>query len=485
MIRVPWEFWPPLVAVLGFILALFASGHVVLRKRDSRSAAGWMGVIWLVPIVGSILYFLLGINRIRRHATKVHRIRPKPPQPALVAPSHPEDLSRAISPRVEHLEGLARIGAGVLKRPMEAGNCVVPLFGGDEAYPAMLRAIDEAQSTISLVTYIFDNDRAGHLFADALIRARQRGVAVRVLIDAVGARYTFPPIDRYLRRGGIPSARFMPSLAPAALPYLNLRNHRKIMVIDGHIGFTGGINIREGCMRSLDPKPSHPVNDLHFRLDGPVVAHLQEAFADDWAFTTGEILQSDGWFPPLTPCGSVLARGISAGPDEDFETLRWILLGAVSSAKRSIRIVTPYFLPDAPLINALNVAALRGVRVDVVLPEKGNLALVQWASTAQLWQILERGCRVHLSPAPFDHSKVMVVDEAWSLIGSANWDARSLRLNFEFNVECYDENLAARLDEFVSERIASGREITLADVDGRSLPVRLRDGVARLFSPYL
>lgn len=485
MIRVPWELWPPVLAALGFVAALIASGHVVLYKRDARSAAGWMGVIWLVPIVGSILYFLLGINRIRRQATKVHRVRPKPPVPATVAPSEPEDLSRAISPRVEHLEGLARIGVGVLKRPIEAGNCVVPLVDGDEAYPAMLRAIEEARSTITLVTYIFDNDRAGHLFADALVRARQRGVEVRVLIDAVGARYTWPPIDRYLRRGGIPSARFMPSLAPAALPYMNLRNHRKIMVVDGCMGFTGGINIREGCMRSLDPRPTHPVQDLHFRIEGPVVAHLQEAFADDWAFTTGEILKGDGWFPLLQPCGSVLARGISGGPDEDFETLRWILLGAVSSAKRSIRIVTPYFLPDAPLITALNVAALRGVQVELVIPEKGNLALVQWASTAQLWQILERGCRVYLSPPPFDHSKLMVVDRAWSLVGSANWDPRSLRLNFEFNVECYDEALAARLDELASERIAKSREITLADVDGRSLPIRLRDGVARLFSPYL
>lgn len=483
--EIPMELWSSLIGVLVFFVSVISSGHAVIFKRDSRAAAGWVGVIWLVPLLGATLYLLLGINRIQRQAHKVHRDRPKPPSPSTVAPSQPEELKVKVSPRVEHLEGLARVGGQVSSRQVEAGNCVVPLLGGDEAYSRMLKAIDEAERSISLVTYIFDNDRAGQLFAEALIRAKKRGVEVRVLIDAVGARYSWPPIDRYLRRNGVPCARFLPSLMPALLPYLNLRNHRKIMVVDGKLGFTGGINIREGCLQNLDPKPSHPVMDLHFLLEGPVVAHLQEAFADDWAFTTKEILKGDLWFPKLEVCGPVLARGIAAGPDEDFEALRWVLMAALSAARRSVRIITPYFLPDASLIMALNLAALRGVEVDVVIPEKGNLALVQWASTAQLWQILQHGCRVHLSPEPFDHSKLMVVDRAWSMFGSANWDPRSLRLNFEFNVECYNENLAGRVDDYVQGRIAVSKQISHRDVNRRPLPIRVRDGVARLFAPYL
>ena len=184
------------------------------------------------------------------------------------------------------------------------------------------------------------------------------------------------------------------------------------------------MNIREGCLLSLNP--SHPVQDLHFRVEGPVVAHLQEALTEDWAFCTGEELHGERWFPPLGPAGSVIARGIVDGPDEDFEKLRLSLLGAVACARCSLLIVTPYFLPDSALITALNVAALRGVEVDIILPQKGNLPVVQWASTAQLWQNVQRGCRVFLSPPPFDHSKLMVVDGAWTLIGSANWDARHL-----------------------------------------------------------
>jgi cardiolipin synthase len=243
------------------------------------------------------------------------------------------------------------------------------------------------------------------------------------------------------------------------------------------------MNIREGCCPEFAPR--HPLRDAHFRVEGPVVAHLQEAFAGDWVFCTGEALRGEAWFPPLAPAGGTLARGVTDGPDEDFEKLRLILLGALSVARRSVRVVTPYFLPDAALIGSLNIAALRGVEIDLLLPARGNLRVVQWASTAMLWQVLERGCRVWQSPAPFDHTKLVVVDGAWTLLGSANWDARSLRLNFEFNLECYDRGLAGRLEEWFDGRRRQARPLTLADVDGRRLAVKVRDGLARLLSPYL
>jgi cardiolipin synthase len=270
---------------------------------------------------------------------------------------------------------------------------------------------------------------------------------------------------------------------PSWLPFFNLRNHRKILVADGRIGFTGGMNVRDDFLAGPD-RPD-PFLDLQVRLEGPVVSHLQGAFAEDWSFTTGERLDGVAFFPAIPPAGPVVARGITDGPDEDFETIRWMLLGALATARTSVRIVTPYFLPDPALVTALSIAAMRGVEVDIVIPERGNLRLVQWAQTAQLWQVLARGCRIWLTPPPFDHSKMMTVDGAWSLLGSANWDPRSLRLNFELDVECYDPGLGARVEALVSERLARSRPVTLADVDSRPLPVKLRDGVARLFSPYL
>jgi cardiolipin synthase len=310
-----------------------------------------------------------------------------------------------------------------------------------------------------------------------------RGVEVRVLIDSVGSRYTFPSIVPRLRKLRVRVERFMRTYVPKSIKYTNLRTHRKILVVDGRIGFTGGLNIREGALLSLQPRA--PLHDMHFRFEGPVVAHLQEVFVEDWAFASGEVLQGEHWFPELNVAGDVLARGIPNGPDEDFGEMRTTLIGALSCARSRVVVLTPYFLPDDALAEALNVAALRGVQVDIILPEANNLALVKWASAAMLFQVLERGCRVWFSAPPFDHTKLMLVDDVWTLLGSANWDPRSLRLNFEFNVECYDFALAAQLNEIVCQRLARARQIELKDLDSRALLIKLRDGIARLFSPYL
>ena len=476
-------FWPYVAAVLNVVLALVATGHAVLSKRDTRAAIGWVGVIWLAPFLGVLLYVWLGINRIERRARSLRAERPRPGSSSGLGECPAEVPDQAGTLAGTPLEPLVKLVRDVTRRPLLAGNRVTPLVNGDQAYPAMLQAIDEAARSITLTTYIFDHDPTGQRFLEALRRAVSRHVEVRVLIDYVGAHYSWRPIPRWLRRAGIPCAQFLPTLIPWRFQYSNLRSHRKILVVDGRIGFTGGINIHAG--NCLERQPRHPVQDLHFRLTGPVVAQLQAVFADDWAFCTGELLQGEPWFSAVEPEGPVLARGIPDGPDDDFETLRLTLLGAIACARSSVLVVTPYFLPDASLIAALNVAALRGVQVDIVLPAENDLALVQWASTALLWQVLERGCRVWLSPPPFDHTKLMLVDELWTLLGSANWDPRSLRLNFEFNVECYDRELATSLTDLVRSKIQQSRPLSLADVDGRSLPIRLRDGVARLFSPYL
>jgi cardiolipin synthase len=334
-----------------------------------------------------------------------------------------------------------------------------------------------------MVTYIFDVDRVGRRFVEALSRAAGRGVQVRVLIDGVGAAYSKPRAPAVLDQRGIRVAQFGGSLVPWRMAYLNLRNHRKILVVDGRLGFAGGLNIRESSCLSLGSR--HPVRDLHFELEGPVVGELVDAFAKDWTHTTGEHLEGEAWRPSLADCGPTTARGVSDGPDEDFEKLHWSILAALRSARRHVRILTPYFLPDQALISALNVVSLGGVRLDIVIPEVNNLRIVGWAMRAQLARVMEHGARVWLSPPPFDHSKLMLVDEGWALFGSGNWDPRSLRLNFEFNVECYDRDLVSQLDGIVAEKIDDARPLSRDELDRRSLPEKLRDGTAWLFSPYL
>jgi cardiolipin synthase len=474
--------WPYLFAVLHTALMLAAAGHVVLTKRDSRAAIGWIGIICLTPIFGTILYFLLGLNRIHRKARSIKKAQGGR-LPGIHQAVSEDVLLKVLGEENEHLLPLARYVAGVTGLPLLDGNHITPLVGGRQAFEEMLQAIDGATTSIAMMTYIFDNDPLGHRFVQALARAQKRGVAVRLLIDDVGARYTWPSIKHYLRKYDLTFATFLPTLIPGKFHYTNLRNHRKIMIVDGKHGFTGGMNIRQGHL--CEPGSKGSVQDVHFRVEGPVVAHLREVLAFDWEFTTGERLEGEAWAPNLEPAGQTLCRGIPDGPDFDTDKILLSILGAIGCARASLDIVTPYFLPDQPLISALTVAAMRGVAVNIILPEKNNLALVQWASTAQLWQVLQRGCRVWLSPPPFDHSKLMVVDGTWSFVGSANWDSRSLRLNFEFNVESYDHGLAAELACLVGEKRAKSREITLADVDGRPLWMRLRDGVCRLALPYL
>ncbi|MFO1478472.1 MAG: phospholipase D-like domain-containing protein [Verrucomicrobiota bacterium] len=471
------------IAIATVFVAIPASAHAILYKRDSRAAMLWLGFIWLMPLLGGVFYFILGINRIKRRAVllrgSLERYRTAPH----ATPCLPGELDRHLPAHGRHLNSLAEAVHQLVTRPLVPGNRIEMLVNGDQAYPAMLDAIDHATRTVSLSSYIFDRDAVGLEFAAALGRAVKRGVEVRVLVDATGARYSWPSILRVLRREGVRYARFLPTFPYWQLLSVNLRSHRKILVVDGQVGFTGGMNIRIG--HCLQRHPKAPVQDLHFRLEGPVVAQLQEAFADDWLFADGESLRGDGWFPALQSRGPVIARGITDGPDEDLDKLRWALLAALASARESIRIATPYFLPEPSLISALNVAAMRGVEVDIILPSVNNLPFCDWASRAHWWQVLEHGCRIWLSPGPFDHSKVFVVDDCWSLIGSANWDPRSLRLNFEFNVECYDAEFAGVLAGWFNEKLGQSKQVTLEQMDARGMAVRLRDGIARLATPYL
>ena len=472
--------WIYLLTFAELTIKIVATAHAVLYKRDARSVIGWVGLIWLVPFLGALLYWLFGINRIARRAKALRPAAGKKtlsPEPTATINATPDLADHS------YLLPLMQLVGNVTGLPLTVANSVKPLANGDEAYPAMLQAISEATRSIALTSYIFDNDQIGQTFARHLAEAQQRGVEVRVLIDSVGARYSWPTIFGNLRKLGIRAAAFNPTLIPRSFRYSNLRSHRKLLVIDGRDAFTGGLNIRDSCL--LKNQSEQPIQDLHFCVNGPVVRQLLDTFAVDWYFATEETLTGPAWDVAECSPGATFARVISDGPDESFDYLRLTLLGAIDCAQHSIKIATPYFLPDATLISSLNVAALQGIRVEILIPAKNNLRFVQWASTAQLWQVLERGCHVSLSPPPFDHTKLMIIDDRWVLLGSANWDARSLRLNFELNLECYDRELGKQLAEYFDNKFRQATPVTLQDVNERNLWVRLRDGTARLLSPYL
>lgn len=463
-------YWPLATTVLVAAIAIALAATVILYKRNENAAIAWVGLILLSPVVGSIAYLLFGINRIRRRAT---RTRPPTAERARARFTGSSGTDAALDRLIDNLA----------PNPAVGGNLVTLLRNGDVAYPAMLAAIDGAQHSVLLSTYIFKRDAVGLAFVDALARAQARGVDIRVLVDGVGQAYSFPTIAAALRDAEIPFARYMHSFWPWRMPYLNLRSHRKVMIVDGATGFTGGINISHN--NRIADHPRRPVRDLHFRIEGPVVGQLSDAFADDWSFTTGEQIYGDRWFPALETRGEVFARAIPTGPHEPIDRTRWILHAAVLEARTRVAILTPYFLPDEILVSALRIAAIKGVQVDIVIPARSNLRFVDWAVRARLDELLDDGCRVWLGPAPFNHAKLLLVDDDWALIGSSNWDPRSLRLNFELNVECRGTTLVAELsDEFDAER-GRARALTPEMLAQRSLAVRLRDGMARLFSPFL
>ncbi len=462
--------WAPVATPLGLFLALAVTGHTLLNKRDVAASIGWIGLVWLAPVWGALFYVLLGVNRVARRARQARPSRPPRPRP-----------TRSTLPVVaDPFKPLERAVRRITTRAAEDGNAVDVFSNGDEAYPAMLAAIEAAHASVALSTYIMRHDAVGLRFVDALAGAKRRGVEVRVLLDGIGSGY-FPAIDRVLRGAGLPTALFMHSALPWRMPFLNLRSHKKVLVVDGTVGFTGGINIATDNV--LADHPAHPIMDTHFRLRGPVVAQLADAFARDWAFATREEIGGPAWFPPIEPDGDAVARVVLSGPDQDLEKIEMVLLEAIGCATASIRIMTPYFLPHDTLITALVLAAMRGVEVEVIVPERSNHRFIDLAMRAHVGPLLEHGVEVWFGAQPFNHSKLMVVDRHWCLVGSANWDMRSLRLNFELDVEVYDTDLADRLEAIM--RAQRRTRLRARDLTERALPTRLRDASLRLLLPYI
>jgi cardiolipin synthase A/B len=442
-------------ALASFILTLSCSLHLILYKDDSKSAVGWLGIIFFVPILGAILYILFGINRIRRLA-KLKNITLNNQDASF---EQTQNLDQDFITKFPALKALVILGNNVLKRPLLDGNALTAYHDGHEAYEAMISSITNAEKTICLSTYIFDPDRVGMRFITALSNARQRGVDIRVLIDDIGLRYSFKTILKHLLKHQIPCARFMGALRPRTLPHINLRKHRKVLIVDGLEAFTGGMNIREGHDLTLSPR--HPIQDLHFKLSGPIIAQLQQVFNEDWYFTTKEVLKDDKWQNnQLLKTGNSYARVITDGPDEDINKLSLMMEGAISSAKENILIITPYFIPPDSLLGSLQVAAGKGVKVQIFTPSKNNLPFVKWASHHYLKSLISSGVEVWFTPPPFDHTKLMLVDHDWVLFGSANWDPRSLRLNFELNVEAYDPTLNLQLRQLMKKKINNSFRIS-------------------------
>ncbi len=465
------------LALLHIAPACYGVYHVLLYKRDPRSAMGWIMACVLLPFAGPLAYFLFGINRVRARARGFQRrflaidYEARVPGITLVSPDVP---------------GLEQVGLRITGRAPSAGNTVRVLYNGEQAYAAMLASIRAARERVLLATYILKVDDTGRAFADALAEAAARGVQVMVLVDGIGELYSWHSPSRFLRKRGVAVARFLPlKLFPPSI-HINLRNHRKLLIVDDEFAYAGGMNISDD--QTADAGRPRRVSDVHFGLTGPVVADLVRVFCSDWRFATKSTIGQKS--PPVpapvaVSSGDARCRAIPDGPDDEMDALALTIQAVVSGAGTSVDIMTPYFLPSRGLIASLQSAALRGARVRIVLPGKNNLFYVHWAHRNVLTELLGWGIEVYYQPAPFCHSKLLCIDGDYCLIGSANLDPRSLRLNYELGIEVFSAQLNAELRAHIDALVAGSTLVTPDELTGRSVPVRLRDAAAYLFSPYL
>lgn len=462
-----------LFLTLGWITYLvWLGGWIVLQKRAPAATLGWLLALAALPYVGFLVYYVLGPQRIKRQ--RLRRARAKvalPPADGAVEQDEAHELVR-----------LARKTTGL---PITTATDARLLVDGAATYDALLAEIRSARHQIHLEYYIYSPDATGTVIRDALIERARNGVVVRVLLDAVGSSHCPRRFFAPLLAAGGELAWFHPMRFGRVWkrPWLNLRTHRKIVVIDGRVGFTGGINITDEENERLR---SDAYRDLHLRLEGDAVHSLQQVFVEDWAYATGsrDFIASVAKVMPPAQQGPIHAQVLTSGPDSPWEAIHRLHVGAIHAARRRVWLVTPYFVPGAAAVMALTSSALAGLDVRLMVPRMSDSRLVTFAARSYFDDLLAAGVKVYEYGPRMLHTKAMLVDDDMAIVGSANFDARSFRLNFEVSVMFADATIAAELTRLIEGEFALAPRVR--DQRRRSLwTVRLPEALARLLSPVL
>lgn len=478
------QHWQDLVGWLAYadlVLVTVAVCWILHIKRETMSAIAWCLTVILLPFVGFLLFYLFGYQTIHGPVRKKKKKNKK--YKRIVG--NPPALARASREVTEKWDVVARMAHNNADGfPVTDGNRVTLYHDGGPAFDAMIAAIHGAKHHVHLEFFIFRPDDTGRRFVDALRAARARNVTVRFAYDSVGS-FTFSTGQfRELKAAGAKVAAFLPLFNPLYRLRVNLRNHRKILIVDGRVGFAGGLNIG-GEYLGLHPKFGR-WRDTHFRVEGPAVESMQQVFLEDWHYAASEVVDGPDYYPawPQLP-GSSLVQVVSSGPDADFKAVRETYFAAITKAKDRLWIASPYFVPDAGIRDALALAARSGVDVRLLGLFRPDKWLPFLAARFYWTDMLAAGVKVYQYAPGMMHSKYMLVDGEWVSVGSANLDNRSLFLNYELNCMLYDGPLVAELEaEFLKDLEVSVR--LDKDVFGsRPWAGRLAENAARLFSPIL
>jgi cardiolipin synthase len=459
------------------LLAAINIPFLMLQRKEPTATVAWIFAIAFVPLVGSLLYLAFGSDRMARRAARQRRktTRAKSLLPAIVGNL---DSPIDIVGQVQLLRLLERLSP----YPPVQRNKVTLLSDMHANFDEQLRAIESAQHHIHLEYYIFRPDQIGERFLAAMVAAAARGVEVRFLYDAVGGWSITSDFLRRLRQGGVLIARHIPMNLLTRRWTFNFRNHRKILVVDGAVGFMGGANIGEEYLGRSDVGTWL---DLHLELAGPAVVHLQRIFAEDWAFASGQPLHGDHYFRPLASAGDIVMQIVPSGPDDEAQVMHEAFFAAIAGAVECVRLMTPYFVPTEPLRTALETAARRGVEVEIIVPGTNTKPFVRLASHSYYGELLDAGVKIYEFTPGFLHAKSLTIDGRWSLIGTPNFDNRSLRLNFEVAAAVYDADITTHADILFETTRSRSKQISVKAWRKRGLPIKVVENFARLFSPIL
>jgi cardiolipin synthase len=463
----------------GYLLTLLLLRIVLLTKKEQpTSTVAWVMAIVFVPYLGGLLFLIFGINRVDRRArlkaAAERAIERQLPglTPYQVLPDELEDpLSR----------GLMRLAANVSRNPPTRGNEIRLLSDTPKAQALIEEAVEAAEESLHLEYYIWKRDRTGTRVRDLLVRKAREGVRVRFLFDGVGSVFLTNRFLHPMREAGCEVRGFLPGATFRERWSLNLRNHRKIVVVDGRIGFTGGMNIGDEYL-GLSRNRGY-WRDAHLRIEGPAVLQLQQVFAEDWFFATGEPLTDLALYPDPGEPGDTVAQVVTGGPTGPSNATRLVLFEAIAQARSSILLTTGYFVPPPELAWALESAAMRGVRVRLLVPGVSSYLWTIYAGRSYYDSLLAAGIEVFEYRRGAMHSKTLTIDGRWSLVGSANFDNRSLMLNFEAGVAIDDPRIAAQLERQFAEDAGDSAAIDAATWEERPVWRSLAENTFRMFAP--
>ncbi|MCC8089701.1 MAG: cardiolipin synthase [Rikenellaceae bacterium] len=475
-----------IIFIILYLIFVILNILVIIRdKRDSVKALAWITVIALIPVFGFILYILFGRNHRKE---KIFNIKESADIEILLETLSAKqiyDVNNRTSnlPEISRNKDIITLLLNSNKSLLTVRNNVKILNNGEVTFEEIKKELLKAETFIHLEYYILERDRIGYEIADILMEKARSGVEVRFIYDDVGSWGLSTHFLRKMRRAGVDIKCFMPVVFPWLTSKINYRNHRKIIVIDGKIGFTGGINIAQ---RYIDGVKGGVWRDTHLRIEGEAVESLQLTFITDWHFVSGEKLRnSDKYFPQTFVDVETPVQIASSGPDSDWASIMQAFFAAITKACRHIYISTPYFLPNEAILTAIKVASLSGIDVRIMIPEKSDSKIVHWATRSYISELLEAKVKVYLYRKGFNHSKIIMIDGMFSSVGTANMDIRSFEDNFEITAILYDSQLTGELESQFLKDLADSRMVVKSEWDKRSVFYSIGESFASLLSPLL